>query len=131
MNYKESWIEQEFRLCYENFKQGSSCISDVIGFDPLFTLEQEYPIQMENRKIYFVDFFQPDTKLVIELDGFNYHHTPKQLLKDFKKDADLKSIGFTVMRIPGARIRREIITVFSEVYNKYCSLVFVPEDTNE
>ena len=126
MNYNESWIEKTFRVTYESFQNKNSSICDLIGYDKNFYLEQEYPVQIKN-KIFFIDFYNPSVKLAIELDGFNYHHTPKQMMKDIKRDRLLTSLDFTVMRIPGSEIRRNVSGAFAKVYYKYCELTLIQE----
>ena len=129
MNYNESWLEKEFRLTYESFKKGDANICNLIGYDDRFYLEQEYPVLVKN-KIFFVDFYEPSVKLAVELDGFNYHHTPKQIAKDIKRDRLMTSLDFTIMRIPGAKIRRNVSQEFVNVYHKYCQLTLIEEVGN-
>jgi len=52
----------------------------------------------ENGRPIFVDFYNPQTKTVIELDGES-HKLPAQREKDNKRDAWLISQGATVLRI--------------------------------
>jgi len=129
MNYNESWLEKEFRLTYESFKKGDATVSNLIGFDNDFYLEQEYPVLVKG-KIFFVDFYEPSTKLAIEVDGFNFHHTPKQMAKDIKRDRLMTSLDFTIMRIPGSKIRRNVKLEFINAYLKYCELTLIQEAGN-
>lgn len=46
---------------------------------------------------YIVDFFCPRARLVIELDG-GQHYYGRKAVEDKTRDADLRSIGLTVLR---------------------------------
>ncbi len=52
---------------------------------------------------YVVDFFCNEKKLIIELDG-SVHSNPKRQKTDHKRDAYLRSQGFTVMRFSNTAI---------------------------
>jgi very-short-patch-repair endonuclease len=56
------------------------------------------PFVFRPRTIYFCDFYLPDHKLVIEVDGI-YHNGDVQFTKDKERDANLRSIGMRVVRI--------------------------------
>lgn len=49
---------------------------------------------------YFIDFALPDYKIALEVDGREYHSKPEQTEHDAKKDEYLRSIGWSVIRIP-------------------------------
>jgi very-short-patch-repair endonuclease len=51
-----------------------------------------------------VDFAFPEVKLAVECDGWRYHHTRKE--HDARRDAFLKSQGWTVVRFSGEEIRK-------------------------
>jgi very-short-patch-repair endonuclease len=48
---------------------------------------------------YLVDFYCPQRWLVVELDG-SVHGQPSQAKHDLRRDAHLKSLGYTVARFP-------------------------------
>jgi very-short-patch-repair endonuclease len=52
---------------------------------------------------WIVDFFFPEIRLAIEVDG-SVHDTPIQRAKDLKKDSDCKRFDITVLRIRNAEI---------------------------
>jgi len=52
---------------------------------------------------WIVDFYLPEIRLAIEVDG-PVHDTPIQQAKDRKKDSDCKRFDITVLRIPNAEI---------------------------
>jgi very-short-patch-repair endonuclease len=55
---------------------------------------------------YTVDFAFPDVKLAIEADGFAYHSGNRRE-HDHKRDANLRSAGWTVKRFQGTTIYHE------------------------
>ncbi|MEX2470861.1 MAG: type IV toxin-antitoxin system AbiEi family antitoxin domain-containing protein [Gemmatimonadota bacterium] len=46
-----------------------------------------------------VDFFWPEHRLVVEVDGRAYHSSPKAVDRDRRRDADLATAGYRVLRI--------------------------------
>jgi very-short-patch-repair endonuclease len=51
---------------------------------------------------YEVDMHWPGTKLIVELDTWDYHGTTIAFESDRRRDADLASKGYTVIRVTGA-----------------------------
>ncbi|MGX2955864.1 endonuclease domain-containing protein [Ursidibacter arcticus] len=64
---------------------------------------------------YIVDFYCPKAKLIIELDG-SQHYNPDYQEKDRLRDAELNSLGFTVMRFSNNEIYLEIEAVVEQIY---------------
>ena len=62
---------------------------------------------------YIADFMCMDLKLVIEVDGIT-HDWEETVIKDNKKDADLKAAGFTVLRFTD----NEVLTQMNRVIEK-------------
>lgn len=63
---------------------------------------------------YIVDFYCDEKKLVVELDG-SVHDTPSRRNVDHKRDAYLKSLGLTVIRIANERLLNDTGSVLDEV----------------
>jgi very-short-patch-repair endonuclease len=68
-----------------------------------------------------VDFGFPQHRLVVEIDGYAYHHDRHRFQRDRQRQNDLAALGWVVLRFtwfdlherPGelvARIRRHILT---------------------
>ncbi|HEY7631609.1 MAG TPA: DUF559 domain-containing protein [Thermoleophilaceae bacterium] len=59
------------------------------------------PTPTSNAKIdgYEVDMHFPGTNLIVELDSYAYHRTPAEFAADRLKDAQLKTIGYEVLRV--------------------------------
>ena len=64
---------------------------------------------------YIVDFYCAKAKLIIELDG-SQHYKPDDQEKDALRDAELNSLGFTVMRFSNDEVMREIEAVVEQIY---------------
>ncbi|AAU38561.1 endonuclease domain-containing protein [[Mannheimia] succiniciproducens] len=64
---------------------------------------------------YIVDFYCPKAKLIIELDG-SQHYEPDYQGKDALRDAELNSLGFTVMRFSNDEVYYEIEAVVDQIY---------------
>jgi len=63
---------------------------------------------------YVVDFYCDEKKLVLELDG-PVHETNARKPIDKKRDAYLKSLGLTVLRIPNQRLLDSTDQVLNEI----------------
>ena len=64
---------------------------------------------------YIVDFYCLKVKLVIELDG-SQHYEPDYQEKDRLRDAELNSLGFTVMRFDNHSVMTNIDGVMEAIY---------------
>jgi len=56
---------------------------------------------------YIADFFCAELKLIIEVDGIT-HHNEETRIRDQKKDADLKALGYTVLRFTDNEVLEHI-----------------------
>lgn len=63
---------------------------------------------------YIADFACLDLKLVIEVDGSS-HDTPEQAAKDRRRDEDLQSAGFTVLRFSNWEVLNRMSDVATEI----------------
>lgn len=100
----------------------------------VFGLVNQAEINIENNK-YFADFlfddslygktipFVKDIKLIIECDGFEYHHkNKKQVDNDYKRQIALQNAGYDVIRFSGSQLYKDPIgcaeTAFNYLVNK-------------
>ncbi len=65
---------------------------------------------------YIVDFFCPEAKLVIEIDG-SQHYDEEMLNADRKRDAVLKAGGLTVLRYSNRDINQNFNNVCEDIWN--------------
>lgn len=106
--YKErdpSYIEEQFSAELEDL---ASAIEKEHWFgDP------------DKHSRYRVDFLLKDARLVVELDGHQYHSTKEQLEKDAIRQRYLSRAGYTVIRFTGREIHRDAKACVSELRNIY------------
>lgn len=62
-----------------------------------------------------VDFFWPDHKLVVELDGFPFHSTRRAFERDRRKDQTLRAAGLPPLRISGSQLKHHPTQVVAAV----------------
>jgi len=69
---------------------------------------------------YVVDFFVPESKLVVEVDG-PIHNERRE--EDQRRDNTLRALGYQILRFENARIIHELPIVLSEIKkaNSACS----------
>lgn len=72
-------------------------VKNKIGF------ETQKIIKTKKNKIYFLDFYLPDYKIAIEIDG-KYHSTDEQIKKDSERDNDLLKLGIKTFRITNKQV---------------------------
>jgi uncharacterized protein DUF559 len=74
-----------------------------------FCRDYGLPTPVLNGRIagYEVDFHWPGTKLVVELDTWDYHGTPVAFETDRQRDAHLAGEGYTVIRVTARRLQTD------------------------
>lgn len=78
-------------------------------------------IEIDN-KLYRVDFmfinYLNDKKIVIECDGYEYHSSKEQIVKDNQRQRDLENAGYIVIRFLGTEIFNNPINCVYDVYKR-------------
>ena len=64
---------------------------------------------------YIVDFYCPNAKLVVELDG-GQHYEPEHRANDKIRDAELASLALTVLRFDNYQVMTEIESVIEAIW---------------
>lgn len=64
---------------------------------------------------YRADFAMPLYRLIVEIDGHDYHSTPEQKIADANRDRFFAFNGWTVLRYTGREVHGEIEQVILEV----------------
>lgn len=62
-----------------------------------------------------VDAFWPEARLVVELDGFAYHHHRTAFEQDRARDTALQAAGYRVLRLTHRRLEDDSATVASQI----------------
>jgi very-short-patch-repair endonuclease len=69
---------------------------------------------------YEVDFLWRKERLVVEVDGFEFHASRRRFENDRRRDADLMAAGFRVMRVTWRHIVDEPLTVLARIIRALC-----------
>jgi very-short-patch-repair endonuclease len=71
------------------------------------------PLPRVNHRVhgYEVDFYWPEARLVVEVDGFRYHSTRRAFERDRQRDAALRSHGIAPMRFSWRQLTEEPFAV--------------------
>ena len=72
-------------------------------------LRREYPVGP-----YTLDFVSIELKLDVEIDGKD-HLTEEGMRRDAQRDAYLRKLGYTILRINGFRVTQDPISVRNEI----------------
>ena len=78
-----------------------------------FDFLREYPVKFTRQKIlgrYIADFYCPQAKLVIELDG-SQHYEDNEIKKDSERTEYLEQYGLKVIRIPNNKVKQNFQSV--------------------
>jgi very-short-patch-repair endonuclease len=75
------------------------------------------PVPETNRELhgYLVDAFWPDHKLVVEVDGYDFHRGRRSFESDRARDAALVAAGYRVIRFTATQLRDEPLVVISRL----------------
>jgi len=74
---------------------------------------------LEKHSRYRVDFILKDARLIIELDGHEFHSSKEQLEKDAVRQRYLTRAGYTVIRFTGREVNRSPTNCVAEVRQIY------------
>ena len=97
MNKISTWLRDTSNFKRENpDSNAEKYAKDYLLRQGLFFVYQK-PITVENNQ-YIVDFFFPNTKLILEIDG-GYHKDFEQRKSDIKRTEDLNKLGYKVIRM--------------------------------
>lgn len=65
---------------------------------------------------WIIDFYVPGKLLCIECDGDYWHSLPHSMERDARKDSDLTSKGYTVLRLPGSLISSGKMDILEQLF---------------
>ncbi len=99
-------------------RSGMACLRRLLGRDALTDsgLERKFlalartaglpqPETQARVSGYRVDFYWPDLRLVVEVDGWRYHRTPGEQATDHRRDQVHAAAGLTTLRFAERQIR--------------------------
>jgi len=64
---------------------------------------------------YILDFYSPDAKLAVELDG-DQHALPERVVYDKQRDEKINSMGINVLRFANTDVVTNISGVLEKIY---------------
>lgn len=111
-------IEQIFVVAHEILSYYNSGI--------MFTLEPQVLVGKDKkyRADFLVEFYYKDgiefvldKPLIVELDGFDHHSNKKQMNYDYKRENELKSEGYDIIRFTGSQVYNEPLKCVETIYN--------------
>ena len=65
---------------------------------------------------FIADFFCPEARLVVELDG-SQHYNPENIAADLSRTAFFQSLGITVLRFSNADVNQNFAGVTQAIWN--------------
>ena len=98
---RRSMTKEERRLWYEFLKPSK------------YLVKRQHVIDN-----YIVDFYCPETKTVIELDG-SQHFEPAGLVSDAERDAFMDSLGIEVLRYSNADVNQRFSAVCEDILRRF------------
>ena len=123
--FEEEAITEDIMFYIEEEGQNIKSPIEIVLFTALyifklknklnFFLETQKEIKIDNKK-YIADFYieydkllnfflKKDFKLIIECDGFEYHHNNKEQVNyDYERENNLKLNGYDIIRFTGSQI---------------------------
>ena len=66
---------------------------------------------------YIVDFYCPEAKLVVEIDG-GQHYSEQGMVKDGRRDSHLADLGQTVLRFSAREVLENLDGVLESIYRR-------------
>lgn len=96
----------------EKFSKELGDLADVIEMEHWFG-------DPDKHSRYRVDFLLKDARLVVELDGHDYHSTREQIENDAVRQRYLSRAGYTIIRFTGREINRNPAACVAEVREIY------------
>lgn len=80
---------------------------------PDIELQRQYPIGR-----YRVDFAYPETHLIIELDGHQFHSTRKHRNRDYQRQRELEEQGWAFIRFTGSEVVNDVVFCVEAVWKR-------------
>jgi hypothetical protein len=93
---------------------------ELWGYDNVFSgagmqrLRWQVPVRLD-RRLVWLDVFDPQTGTNFELDGAKYHSLPADRERDLRRDAALATLGIQVVRFSHHRLAHDMATIRREV----------------
>ena len=76
---------------------------------------RQFKLRLPSGALVFLDFAWPDLRLGMEYDGYDSHGGRLAHAADLERQNAIVSLGWTLLRYPGSRVRRQPAAVVEEV----------------
>ncbi len=99
-----------YSLLKENAHNNRICMTDAESFLWEHIRRKSLGVKFRRQVVigdYIVDFFNPDTKLIIEVDG-EYHNLEEQMIEDNTRTDYLNKHGYYVLRFNNNEVLGDI-----------------------
>ncbi len=117
MNGKKSHYTKELKDLARNLRNDST-LGEVILWDKVLKAKKmgvqfnrQFTLQLQNKNI-IVDFICRKLKLIIEIDGYSHNF---KYDKDVKRDEELNSLGYKVLRFTEHEIKYDLNNVVRSI----------------
>lgn len=111
-NQVPSWYRERQSPIEKQFEDCLGDLADAIEHEQWFG-------DKEKHSRYRVDFILKDARLIIELDGYDYHYTKEQLKNDAIRQRYLTRAGYSVIRFTGSEIYQNVKSCVEEISTIY------------
>lgn len=112
-------VRQAFDLMVEDWRRVNPFFDSKVEADfwqahreigsPITDLEAQFEITTPQFKRYRLDFFSPQLRLAIEVDGLAYHNGQESFISDRTRQRDLEVMGIRVMRFAAKEVMEDPI----------------------
>ena len=91
--------------------QSNGALTRSGGEEALFGLirRARLPQPLTNARVghWSLDFYWPEHRLAVEIDGVDFHSSRVNIERDHRKDLEMRKLGIDVMRFVGRQVKRE------------------------
>jgi very-short-patch-repair endonuclease/ribosomal protein S30 len=101
--YAQSYIRQHAKFLRNNLTPAEKYLARFLNNLNNGVLKGRFVIQHVVSGKWIVDFFFPENRLAIEIDG-DYHSDPKQKIKDKIKEKDCRTFDITLIRLSNTEV---------------------------
>lgn len=78
----------------------------IAALEQVGLLDYERQYQLDGK---FADIALPGGQLIVECDGYAYHHTKEDRERDTSRDANFALLGWHVIRFTGTQINKDAL----------------------
>lgn len=88
----------------------------VAAFDQIGLFDYERQYELDGK---YADIAFPAAQLIVECDGYAYHHTKEDRDRDTSRDVNFEVLGWRVMRFTGSQINKDPLGCALKVMHVY------------